>query len=99
MCCVFFPQLTVVAKDQAEPPQEVRATVVITVIRNPNGPKFYQNFYNVTVSEYRPVRSSVITVAASDKDSATVRLLFYYNFLNSFFNMSMSAVTESLCRI
>ena len=65
--------MTIEATDDARPPQIASTSVVITVIRNPNGPRFRQNYYNVTVAEYTDVQEPVVRITAIDDDSPTVR--------------------------
>lgn len=44
--------------------------VTINVRRNPNAPVFLQSLYNLTISEYVGVQDLVVTVSATDADSA-----------------------------
>ncbi len=74
MCLRRASQLTIEATDDARPPQIASTKVVITVIRNPNGPRFRADFYNVTVGEYADVQDGVVLVTATDADSPTVSL-------------------------
>ncbi|XP_076458561.1 protocadherin Fat 4-like [Babylonia areolata] len=55
---------------QGASPRSALAQVIVNVRRNPNTPVFDQDSYNVTVSEYLPVRSVVQQVLATDADPA-----------------------------
>lgn len=44
--------------------------VTINVRRNPNAPVFLQSLYNLTISEYVGVQDLIVTVSATDADSA-----------------------------
>ena len=50
--------------------RDALAQVIINVRRNPNTPVFAVSSYNMTVSEYLPVRSVVETMMATDADPA-----------------------------
>jgi hypothetical protein len=65
-------QLTVVAKDNGEPQRSTVATILVTVVRNPNGPVFISSYYNRTIGEYTPIRNVVVDVTAEDADPADV---------------------------
>ena len=44
--------------------------VTVNVRRNPNAPVFLQSLYNLTISEYISVQDLVVSVSATDADSA-----------------------------
>ncbi|KAH3873270.1 hypothetical protein DPMN_036501 [Dreissena polymorpha] len=48
------------------------ASVNITVIRNPNAPRFSAGLYNATISEYLEVQQPVVRTIASDIDVGPV---------------------------
>ncbi|KAK7506436.1 hypothetical protein BaRGS_00002548 [Batillaria attramentaria] len=54
---------------QGASPRFALAEVFVNVCRNPNAPVFAADFYNITVSEYIPVRSTVQRVVATDADA------------------------------
>ncbi|KAL5018741.1 hypothetical protein ScPMuIL_004463 [Solemya velum] len=65
--------LTVLAKDTSEPQGTGTTTVTVNVRRNPYPPIFDQGSYNVTISEYTDIQSSIIKVRATDADSSSSR--------------------------
>ena len=48
------------------------AQVQVNVIRNENGPIFREDYYNITIGEYRPVQREVVEVKAIDNDAEEV---------------------------
>ena len=71
--CLSCVQLSVTARDAGVPnsrPSSNRATVIVTVIRNEKTPIFFKKSYTATLKQDVPVGTDVVTVAASDKDSA-----------------------------
>lgn len=66
-------QVIVTAKDRGLPTSKQatnRATVVVTVVRNENDPIFFNKTYSAYIRQDVPAGQSVITVQASDSDSA-----------------------------
>lgn len=68
----YLGQLKVVAKDNGNPQRTAMVTIVIKLVRNPNGPVFTQNFYSGTVGEYAPIHHMVLNVEATDADPKDV---------------------------
>ena len=68
-----FLQMTVQARDvpgQIASSRFATIQVTVNVRRNPNAPVFLQSLYNLTISEYISVQDLVVTVSATDADSA-----------------------------
>ena len=66
MC--WAQQLEVVAYDSVYPDNQATSTVVITVMRNPNAPKFTKDSYRKTVDEKVDLGDSVMRIQATDDD-------------------------------
>ena len=60
--------MTVTACDDNTPQKCDEANAVITIVRSDFPPVFLDTPYQVSVSEFRPVGSSVFRVEAEDKD-------------------------------
>ena len=66
-------QLSVSAKDKGLPTPRLatnQATVQINVIRNEKDPIFFQDTYSASLEQNKPVGTQVVTVKASDADTA-----------------------------
>lgn len=73
---ISIAQLTVQVTDQpdsATTPKYDITEVIIHVLRNPNPPVFIPEYYNVTITEYSPVGTKIISVTATDADPSNVR--------------------------
>lgn len=68
--------LIVTAYDSLSPSKVATATVVITVIRNPNTPVFGLTAYQTTVNEYLGLGSVIFNITATDPDGDSVRYSF-----------------------
>ncbi|ESP00054.1 hypothetical protein LOTGIDRAFT_51965, partial [Lottia gigantea] len=77
----IFPeyQLTVIAKDNANPPKtgSLSLTVMVGDV-NDNSPEFHQQFYPFNVSESLPVDALILQLNASDKDTGSNADISYY---------------------
>ena len=60
--------MTVTVRDRASPQKSAQATVTINVNRDASPPRFRAVPYSVSVSENRPVFSSIFKVTAEDLD-------------------------------
>ena len=60
--------MTVTVRDRASPQKSAQATVTINVNRDASPPRFRATPYSVSISENRPVFSSIFRVTAEDLD-------------------------------
>lgn len=76
----------VTAYDSGAPLADVSETVTITIERNLFAPVFGQQLYEVTIYDYEPIGTSVVTVSAEDADITSPENLVTYDIINSFGN-------------
>ncbi|WAQ95445.1 FAT4-like protein [Mya arenaria] len=63
----------IVAADQGVPSLSAAVRVTVIVVRNRNGPVFRAESYEQTISEFQPINTLVLAVAADDADNMTIR--------------------------
>ena len=68
----FFRQARIIAYDTANTGQKATATVTITVIRNPNAPRFTQSNYDVTINDRYVLGQQVFDLRATDADNVSI---------------------------
>ena len=68
---MYSLQLTLEAYDSIYPDNRAVAPVTITVLRNPNEPKFRDGSYSVTIDEKIGLGAEVIQLQATDRDEVT----------------------------
>ena len=87
----FSLQPTVMARDLGLPtPRQStnRATVIVNVVRNENAPIFFNQTYNAVVRQDVPNGHNVITISASDADTAVS-----YDYHNIFGTKSLPRIS------
>ena len=58
--------------DHAPAPRSGTAQVIVNIIRNQHTPVFRQDYYNVTIGEYKQLRETVVITTATDLDPSSV---------------------------
>ena len=61
-----------VAYDSVYPLSQATGAVTITVVRNPNEPKFLDENYEVTIDEKIPLGGSVLQLTTEDADGVCI---------------------------
>jgi len=77
-CLIYNFQLEVICYDDVYPDNIATVTVSISVIRNPNPPKFVDENYDKTIDEKYPLGGSVLTVRATDDDKVSVSVMIQF---------------------
>ena len=80
--CILFTlsQFQVELRDGGGLVADNRATVNVFVLRNKQPPIFFTDVYNVTIREDVSINTEVVTVSATDADTAVS--LFFFLFLS-----------------
>lgn len=75
----FVLQIGIAAYDSLRPARRASATVTVSVLRNPNSPRF-NNLGGglVTVEELTPVSSVIFNISASDADGVSTNVSSCY---------------------
>lgn len=83
LASVYIARVTAI--DNLRPNQVATATVVISIIRNPNSPQFTLPSYTNTISESTNVGTVVLNVTATDRDvSVSITGLVSINIVNNY---------------